>query len=264
MPCHAPLSRTQQTRAVFRARFSSGTGGGWLRALHGAAQPVRQGIDLQREDTGGAWSFASLCSTVSINEVVEAVGSAVAGLHNVSRLVTEPWQHLAPQSERVESPSLPVLQELNALGMRHMSYNLREAPASASASSSCFPCKSPLFAEEYFEYGGQALVLTLQAALCCACFALDIAGPASATVQPTAGWIGHVLDRRRKAGAAVCIILRGLLLQAPAARRSVHTFRASGKAWVAVYEFISACVISGLRFAQEKAPGAPCCHCRAG
>lgn len=88
-------------------------------------------------------------------KVVEAVGSAVAGLHNISRLVAE----------------------LNALGMRHINYNMKE---------------------EFFEYGGQALVLTLQDGL------------------------GTSLTEDVK------------------------------QAWVAVYEFISACIISGLRFAQEK------------
>ncbi|CAE7822955.1 unnamed protein product [Symbiodinium sp. CCMP2592] len=88
-------------------------------------------------------------------KVVEAVGSAVAGLHNISRLVAE----------------------LNALGMRHINYNMKE---------------------EFFEYGGQALVLTLQDGL------------------------GTSLTEDVK------------------------------QAWVAVYEFISACIISGLRFAEEK------------
>eukprot|EP00434_Breviolum_minutum_P026874 symbB.v1.2.023755.t1/scaffold2198.1/size86077/5 len=88
-------------------------------------------------------------------KVVEAVGSAVAGLHNISRLIFE----------------------LNALGMRHINYNMQE---------------------EYFEYGGQALVLTLQ----------DGLGPA--------------LSEEIK------------------------------QAWISVYEFISANIISGLRFAREK------------
>jgi len=88
-------------------------------------------------------------------KVVEAVGSAVAGLHNIARLVAE----------------------LNALGMRHINYNMKE---------------------EFFEYGGQALVLTLQDGL------------------------GTSLTEDVK------------------------------QAWVAFYEFISACIISGLRFAEEK------------
>lgn len=88
-------------------------------------------------------------------KVVEAVGTAVAGLHNISRLVFE----------------------LNALGMRHINYNMQE---------------------EYFAYGGQALVLTLQ----------DGLGPA--------------LSEEVK------------------------------QAWISVYEFISANIISGLRFAREK------------
>jgi len=89
-------------------------------------------------------------------KVVEAVGTAVAGLHNISRLVFE----------------------LNALGMRHINYNMQE---------------------EYFAYGGQALVLTLQDGL------------------------GKALTDEIK------------------------------QAWVSVYEFISANIISGLRFAHEKA-----------
>ncbi|CAL1127006.1 unnamed protein product [Cladocopium goreaui] len=89
-------------------------------------------------------------------KVVEAVGTAVAGLHNISRLVFE----------------------LNALGMRHINYNMQE---------------------EYFAYGGQALVLTLQDGL------------------------GKALTDEIK------------------------------QAWVSIYEFISANIISGLRFAHEKA-----------
>lgn len=88
-------------------------------------------------------------------KVVEAVGTAVAGLHNISRLVFE----------------------LNALGMRHINYNMQE---------------------EYFAFGGQALVLTLQDGL------------------------GKSLSEEVK------------------------------QAWISVYEFISANIISGLRFAHEK------------
>ena len=59
----------------------------------------------------------------------------------------------------------------------------------------------PRFLEEYFGYGGEALVLTLHDGL------------------------GEALTEEIK------------------------------QAWVAVYDFIAANIISGLRFAREKAPG---------
>jgi len=88
-------------------------------------------------------------------KVVDAVGTAVAGLQNINKLVPE----------------------LNALGMRHINYNMEP---------------------EYFDFGGQALVLTLQDGL------------------------GSMLTEEIQ------------------------------QAWVSVYEFISASIISGLKFAREK------------
>ncbi|CAJ1377369.1 unnamed protein product [Effrenium voratum] len=87
--------------------------------------------------------------------VVEAVGLAVAGLKDVSTLVSE----------------------LNALGMRHINYNMRE---------------------ELFASGGEALLLTLRDGL------------------------GEKLTEEVKL------------------------------AWASIYDFFSACIISGLRFAHEK------------
>jgi len=89
------------------------------------------------------------------SKVVDAVGTAVAGLQNISKLVPE----------------------LNALGMRHINYNMRE---------------------EYFAFGGQALVLTLQDGL------------------------GSMLTEEVQ------------------------------QAWISVYEFISASIVSGLKFARER------------
>eukprot|EP00931_Biecheleriopsis_adriatica_P043357 TRINITY_DN2478_c0_g1_i5.p1 TRINITY_DN2478_c0_g1~~TRINITY_DN2478_c0_g1_i5.p1 ORF type:complete len:640 (-),score=156.89 TRINITY_DN2478_c0_g1_i5:507-2375(-) len=89
------------------------------------------------------------------SKVLDAVGTAVAGLQNISKLVPE----------------------LNALGMRHINYSMKE---------------------EYFEFGGQALVLTLQDGL------------------------GSMLTEEVQ------------------------------QAWISVYEFISASIISGLKFARER------------
>ncbi|CAJ1341612.1 unnamed protein product [Effrenium voratum] len=87
-------------------------------------------------------------------KVVEAVGMAVAGLRNIATLVSE----------------------LNALGMRHVNYNVRE---------------------ELFASVGEALALTLQ----------DSMGALTEEVK---------------------------------------------EAWASSYEFFTACMISGLRFAHEK------------